>query len=324
MLRGISCILGELMDKNIVVLGGGTGQSVLLRGLKRFPFNITAVVSVSDDGNSSGKIRQELNVPAVGDIRSVLISLSETEDVVEKMINYRFKSNGDLDGHSLGNLLLAGLTDIYGNLSNAVLQISKILNLKGEVLPLTDDNVVLMGKMSDGSVIEGEHNITLSDKKIEKIYYKVNPKVNKSVIKRIKDADAIILSMGSVYTSIIPHLLCKEIIKAIDSSDAKIMYVCNVMTQPGETDGFTASDHINLLNSYLGKRKIDTVITNSKKVSKKTQKIYETLEQKDLVKIDSKNINIEHINKPLIKIENDKIRHDNMKLALEIMNILVK
>ena len=324
MLRGISCILGELMDKNIVILGGGTGQSVLLRGLKRFPFNITAVVSVSDDGNSSGKIRQELNVPAVGDIRSVLISLSETEDVVEKMINYRFKSNGDLDGHSLGNLLLAGLTDIYGNLSNAVLQISKILNLKGEVLPLTDDNVVLMGKMSDGSVIEGEHNITLSDKKIEKIYYKVNPKVNKSVIKRIKDADAIILSMGSVYTSIIPHLLCKEIIKAIDSSDAKIMYVCNVMTQPGETDGFTASDHINLLNSYLGKRKIDTVITNSKKVSKKTQKIYETLEQKDLVKIDSKNINIEHINKPLIKIENDKIRHDNMKLALEIMNILVK
>ena len=312
------------MDKNIVILGGGTGQSVLLRGLKRFPFNITAVVSVSDDGNSSGKIRQELNVPAVGDIRSVLISLSETEDVVEKMINYRFKSNGDLDGHSLGNLLLAGLTDIYGNLSNAVLQISKILNLKGEVLPLTDDNVVLMGKMSDGSVIEGEHNITLSDKKIEKIYYKVNPKVNKSVIKRIKDADAIILSMGSVYTSIIPHLLCKEIIKAIDSSDAKIMYVCNVMTQPGETDGFTASDHINLLNSYLGKRKIDTVITNSKKVSKKTQKIYETLEQKDLVKIDSKNINIEHINKPLIKIENDKIRHDNMKLALEIMNILVK
>lgn len=312
------------MDKNIVVLGGGTGQSVLLRGLKRFPFNITAVVSVSDDGKSSGKIRQELNVPAVGDIRSVLISLSETEDVVEKMINYRFKSNGDLDGHSLGNLLLAGLTDIYRNLSNAVLQISKILNLKGEVLPLTDDNVVLMGKMSDGSVIEGEHNITLSDKKIEKIYYKVNPKVNKSVIKRIKDADAIILSMGSVYTSIIPHLLCKEIIKAIDSSDAKIMYVCNVMTQPGETDGFTASDHINLLNSYLGKRKIDTVITNSKKVSKKTQKIYETLEQKDLVKIDSKNINIEHINKPLIKIENDKIRHDNMKLALEIMNILVK
>lgn len=312
------------MDKNIVVLGGGTGQSVLLKGLKRFPFNITAVVSVSDDGRSSGKIRQELNLPAVGDIRNVLISLAETEDVVEKMINYRFKSNGDLNGHSLGNLLIAGLTDVYGNLSNAVLQISKILNLKGEVLPLTNDNVVLMGKMTDGSIIEGEHNITSSDKKIEKIYYKINPKVNETVIKRIKDADAIILSMGSVFTSIIPHLLCKEVIKAIDSSNAKIIYICNVMTQPGETDDFSASDHINLLNSYLGKRKINTVITNSKKVSKKTQKIYETLEQKDLVFIDSKKIKIEHINKPLIKVENDKIRHDNMKLALEIMNILAK
>lgn len=312
------------MDKNIVVLGGGTGQSVLLKGLKRFPFNITAVVSVSDDGRSSGKIRQELNLPAVGDIRSVLISLAETEDIVEKMFNYRFKSNGDLNGHSLGNLLIAGLTDVYGNLSNAVLQISKILNLKGEVLPLTNDNVVLMGKMTDGSIIEGEHNITSSDKKIEKIYYKINPKVNKTVIKRIKDADAIILSMGSVFTSIIPHLLCKEVIKAIDSSNAKIIYICNVMTQPGETDDFSASDHINLLNSYLGKRKINTVITNSKKVSKKTQKIYETLEQKDLVFIDSKKIKIEHINKPLIKVENDIIRHDNMKLALEIMNILAK
>ena len=312
------------MNKNVVVLGGGTGQSVLLSGLKKFPVNITAVVSVADDGRNTGKLREQFNIPAMGDVRRVLIALSETEDFVAELFSYRFKGDCDLGGNNVGNLLLTAMSDICGNLSSGVKEISKILNLKGEVLPLTDDNVVLMGKMSDGSVIEGEHNITLSDKKIEKIYYKVNPKVNKSVIKRIKEADAIILSMGSVYTSIIPHLLCKEIIKAIDSSNAKIMYVCNVMTQPGETDGFTASDHINLLNSYLGKRKIDTVITNSKKVSKKTQKIYETLEQKDLVKIDSKNINIEHINKPLIKIENDKIRHDNMKLALEIMNILVK
>lgn len=312
------------MDKNIVVLGGGTGQSVLLRGLKRFPFNITAVVSVSDDGKSSGKIRQELNVPAVGDIRSVLISLSETEDVVEKMINYRFKSNGDLDGHSLGNLLLAGLTDIYGNLSNAVLQISKILNLKGEVLPLTDDNVVLMGEMNDGSIIEGEHNITLSPKKIKHVFYKETPIVNTEVINKIKDSDAIILSMGSVYTSIIPNLLCKEVLDAIDSSNAKIIYVCNVMTQPGETDDFKVSDHIKLLNSYLGKRKIDTIITNSEEISTETQKIYETTEQKDLVVIDDENIEIENISKPLIKVENNVIRHDNLKLALEIINILSK
>lgn len=312
------------MDKNIVVLGGGTGQSVLLKGLKRFPFNISAVVSVSDDGRSSGKIREELNVPAVGDIRNVLISLAETEEIVEKLVNYRFKSDGNLNGHSLGNLLLAASTDIYGNLSTGVKQISKILNLKGEVLPLTNDNVTLMGQMIDNTIIEGEHNITLSNKKISKVYYKVNPNVNKEVINRINSADAIILSMGSVYTSIIPHLLCKEVIKAIDNSKAKIIYICNVMTQPGETDEFFASDHLELLNSYLGKRKIDIIITNSKRVSKKTQQIYGSLEQKDLVKIDSKNINIEHVNKPLIKVENNIIRHDNMKLALEIMNILAK
>lgn len=312
------------MDKNIVVLGGGTGQSVLLKGLKRFPFNISAIVSVSDDGRSSGKIREELNVPAVGDIRNVLISLAETEEIVEKLVNYRFKSDGNLNGHSLGNLLLAALTDIYGDLSTGVKQISKILNLKGEVLPLTDDNVTLVGQMIDNTIVEGEHNITLSNKKINKVFYKVNPKVNREVINRINSADAIILSMGSVYTSIIPHLLCKEVIKAIDNSKAKIIYICNVMTQPGETDEFTASDHLRLLNSYLGKRKIDIIITNSKKISKKTQQIYGSLEQKDLVKIDSKNINIEHINKPLIKVENNIIRHDNMKLALEIMNILAK
>lgn len=312
------------MNKNVVVLGGGTGQSVLLSGLKKFPVNITAVVSVADDGRNTGKLREQFNIPAMGDVRRVLIALSETEDFVAELFSYRFKGDCDLGGNNVGNLLLTAMSDICGNLSSGVKEISKILNLKGEVLPLTDDNVVLMGEMNDGSIIEGEHNITLSPKKIKHVFYKETPIVNTEVINKIKDSDAIILSMGSVYTSIIPNLLCKEVLDAIDSSNAKIIYVCNVMTQPGETDGFTASDHINLLNSYLGKRKIDTVITNSKKVSKKTQKIYETLEQKDLVKIDSKNINIEHINKPLIKIENDKIRHDNMKLALEIMNILVK
>lgn len=312
------------MNKNVVVLGGGTGQSVLLSGLKKFPVNITAVVSVADDGRNTGKLREQFNIPAMGDVRRVLIALSETEDFVAELFSYRFKGDCDLGGNNVGNLLLTAMSDICGNLSSGVKEISKILNLKGEVLPLTDDNVVLMGKMSDGSVIEGEHNITLSDKKIEKIYYKVNPKVNKSVIKRIKDADAIILSMGSVYTSIIPHLLCKEIIKAIDSSDAKIMYVCNVMTQPGETDDFKVSDHIKLLNSYLGKRKIDTIITNSEEISTETQKIYETTEQKDLVVIDDENIEIENISKPLIKVENNVIRHDNLKLALEIINILSK
>ena len=312
------------MNKKLVVLGGGTGQSVLLKGLKQFPFDITAVVSVCDDGKSTGKIREEFNIPAVGYIRRVLIALSETEDIVERLVNYRFSSKGDFNGHTVGNLILAALTDIGGNLSSGIKLISDILNMKGEVLPLTDECVTLMGEMEDGEVIEGEHHITLSPKKIKKVFYKEKAKANKEVLEKIKESDAIILSMGSLYTSIIPNLLCKDVVKSIDNSNAKIIYVCNVVTQPGETDNFKASDHVKLLNKYLGKRKVDILVTNSEEIDPEIVKIYETQEQKDLVVVDSNNIKIEHINKPLIKVENNIIRHDNVKLALEIMNILIK
>lgn len=311
-------------DKKIVVLGGGSGQSVLLNGLKKFPFDITAVVSVCDDGKSTGKLREEFNVPAMGDIRRVLIALSETEDIIGKLVNYRFSTNGNFDGHTVGNIILTALTDIYGSMSEGIKHITKVLNLKGTVLPLTDDNVTLMGEMEDGSIVEGEHNITLSDKKIKKVFYKDEPKCNKEVVNKIKESDAVILSMGSPFTSIIPNLLCKEVIEAIDNSNAKIIYICNMMSQPGETDGFKVSDHINLLDSYLGKRKIDVVITNSEIVSKKIQKKYETLEQKDLVEVDDENIKIENVKKPLLKIEDEMIRHDSVKLGLEIMNILAE
>ena len=155
--------------KKVVVLGGGTGQSVLIKGLKQFPFDITAVVTVSDDGKSTGILRKEFNVPAVGDIRRVLISLAETEEIVEQLINYRFKTTSDLNGHAVGNILLTALTDISGNLSSGIKQISKILNLKGRVLPLTDDDVTLAAIMEDGSIIEGESKITESTKKIKKV-----------------------------------------------------------------------------------------------------------------------------------------------------------
>ena len=312
------------MYKKVVVFGGGTGISYLLKGLKDFPMDITAVITVSDNGRSTGKLRKEFNVPAMGDIRRVLIALSETEDIIGRLVNYRFKTDGDFDGHTVGNIIITALTDIFGSMSVGIKQVTKILNLKGTVLPLTDDNITLMGEMEDGSIIEGEHNITLSDKKIKRVFYRTQPKVNKEVINKIKEADAIVLSMGSIYTSIIPNLLCKKVLKAIDESNAKIIYVCNIMSQPGETDGFKVSDHINLLNEYLGEKKISTVITNSEKVSKRIQRKYETLEQKDLIEIDDKNIKIENIKRPLLKIEDDQIRHDSVKLALEIMNILSK
>ncbi len=312
-------------DKKIVVLGGGTGQSVLLSGLKKFPFDITAVVSVCDDGKSTGKLREEFNVPAMGDIRRVLIALSETEDIIGKLVNYRFKTNGNFDGHTVGNIILTALSDIFGSMSQGIKQITKILNLKGTVLPLSDDSVTLMGEMEDGSIVEGEHHITECSKKIKRVFYKKQPKVNKEVIAKIKEADAIVLSMGSVFTSIIPNLVCKEVIDAIDKSNAKIIYVCNLFTQPGETDGFKVSDHIKLLDSYLGKKKIDTIITNSEKVSKTLLKKYETEEQKDLVINDSENISINNIRKPLVTLASDgTLKHDSVKLGLEIMNLLAK
>ncbi len=312
------------MNKNIVVLGGGTGQSVLLKGLKNFPCNISAVVSVADDGKSTGKLREEFNIPAVGDVRRVLAALSETEDIVEKLINYRFHTTSDLDGHTIGNILLTALIDICGDLSSGIKQVSKTLKLRGKVLPLTDECVTLMGEMEDGEIIEGEHNITLTPKKIKKVFYKTEPKANKDVITEIKNSDAIILSMGSIYTSIIPNLLCKEVIKAIDKSDSKIIYVCNLFTQPGETDDFKVSDHVNLINSYLGKRKIDMVITNNKQINPKIVQIYETTEQKSLVPLDKENIKAKVISKPLAVIEDNVLRHDNNMLALEIINLITK
>ena len=313
------------MNKKVVVLGGGTGQSSLLRGLKLFPLDITAVVTVADDGKSTGKLRKEFNIPGVGDIRRVLISLSETEEVVEKLVDYRFKTDSDLDGHSIGNIILTALIDLYGDLTTAVKEISKMLNLKGKVYPLTNDNVVLMGKMNNGKTIEGEHNITESQLNIKKVFYKKEPQINKEVLREIEDSDLIILSMGSLYTSIIPNLISKQIIKAIDSSKAKIMYVCNIMTQPGETDDFKVSDHINVLNSYLGKRKVDVVLVNNEKIDEALIENYRNKEQKDLVIYDKENIKCKVIAKPLLKVdENGSLRHDSVRVGLEILNYLIK
>lgn len=306
------------------VLGGGTGLSTLLGGLKKLPFDISAIVSVCDDGSSTGRLREEFNTPAVGDIRKVLVSLSSDEENVDKLLNYRFKTSSDLNGHALGNLLLTGANEITGNMSSAIDLLNSLLDLKGKVIPLTEDNVTLVGKMSDGKVIYGEHNITEYDGKIMKVYYESSPTVNKDAVESIKKADAIILSMGSLFTSIIPNLICEDIIKAIDNSNGKIIYVCNIMTQPGETDNFSVSDHINLINSYLGNRKIDATIVNNGNIDYNIIKNYETTEQKDLVNLDEVNIkNMDIIKNDYILIENGSIRHNSLRVAIDIISYLL-
>ena len=310
----------------VAVLGGGTGMSQLLRGLKKLPFDISAIVSVCDDGSSTGRLREEFHTPAVGDIRKVLISLSENEEEIKRLFDYRFNTSSDLDGHALGNLLLTGAAEITGNVSDGIELVNSLLKLKGKVIPLTEDNVTLMGKMNSGKVVMGEHHITLDNDKIKSVYYKETPEVNPDVLKAIRHADVIILSMGSLFTSIIPNLLCKEVKKEIDNSKAKVMYVCNIMTQPGETDDFKVSDHVKLLNKYLGKHKIDTVILNNGKIDANIIKNYETTEQKDLVKTDYENLekmDLDIIDNDYIMIDNGMIRHNTLRVALDILSYLL-
>lgn len=313
--------------KKVVILGGGTGMSTLLSGLKNFPVEITAIVSVCDDGSSTGRLREEFKIPAMGDIRKVLVSLSETEPLVEKLLNYRFKTKSDLNGHTVGNLLLTATSNMTGNMKDGIDVLSKILNLKGRVLPLTEDNVVLIGEMTDGEKVVGEHNITGINKRIKKVYYMEEPKICEEVKNSIETADLIILSMGSLYTSIIPNLICREIIKSLDKSSKKIMYVCNMVTQPGETDNMKTSDHLKIINDYLGKHKIDVVIANNGIISHEIATKYATLEQKDPVILDRNeinNMNTELIENNYVTIKDDVIRHNVEKLSLDIYSYLVK
>ena len=311
------------MKKKVVVFGGGNGLSTLLSGLKEFPVEITAIVSVIDDGKSTGKLREEFNIPAMGDVRRVLTSLSEVEPIVEKLMNYRFQTTSDLDGHTTGNLILTALMNITGNMSDSIEVLGKIFNLKGTVLPLTEDNIVLMGHMEDDETIEGEHNITLYPSKIKDIFYKEEPVIPTRVIEAIKEADMIVLSMGSLFTSIICNLISKDVIQAIDESPAEILYVCNIMTQPGETDDYKVSDHIRELNNYLGKKKVSSVIVNTGEITPEVIEKYAVEEQKDPVIIDYENLQDIHlIEDELVKIIDNQIHHDMMKLGLDIYSSL--
>lgn len=309
--------------KKVTIFGGGTGMSTLLKGLKEFPLDITSVVSVCDDGKSTGKLRKEFNIPAMGDIRKVMVSLSETEPLMEKLLNYRFSSNSELNEHTVGNLLLTAGTQITGNLSDGIKSISKVLNLKGKVIPFSEDNIVLSAIMEDGSIVNGEHFITNSPLKVKKVYYEKEPEICDEVFNSIDESDLIILSMGSLYTSIIPNLLSKKIIEKLDKTSAKIMYVCNMVTQPGETDDFKVSDHLKILNSYLGSHKIDIVVANTGSIDKEVAEKYSTLEQKDPVLFDGKNIDCDTILNNYVKINDGVIRHNVEKLSLDIYSYLV-
>ena len=248
----------------IVAVGGGTGLSMLLSGAKNITNNLTAIVSVGDDGGSSGRLREEMGILPPGDIRHCITALADDEDLVNKLFKYRFTNGEGLEGHSFRNLFLTALYDITEDMVSAVRASSRVLSIRGRVLPATLDDMKLVAEMEDGRIIHGESTIPEAHGKIKRLFTEpANCKALPDVIQAIRDAELIILGPGSLYTSVIPNLLVKEISEEIIKSKAKKIYVCNIMTQPGETDNYTVSDHLKALIQHAGSNKIvDAVLVN--------------------------------------------------------------
>ncbi len=315
----------------VVAIGGGTGLSSLLRGIKHLvPDTIqelSAIVTVADNGGSSGRLREEMQIPAPGDIRNCIVALAEDEDILAKVFQYRFSEGEGLKGHSFGNLFLSVLTKITGDFLEAVEITSDILKIKGKIIPSTDQIVDIVAEFTDGTVIKGETQITEYGKKlkgkIKKIWMEPSDvKAPEEAIKEIKNADVIILGPGSLFTSIIPNLLVKDIRDAILESKAYKIYICNVMTQYGETDQFTASDHIKAIHEVAGKPFINAAIINTKIPPDNLLKKY-LKENAEPVTADAGNISRMGITvyaEDLLKV-GDYVRHDPEKLTSVLVKI---
>ncbi|MBE7703439.1 MAG: YvcK family protein [Cyanobacteria bacterium SIG28] len=249
----------------IVAIGGGTGLSMLLRGIKKYTNNITAVVTVGDDGGSSGRLREDMGILPPGDIRNCIAALADDDDLITELFQYRFKKGEGLEGHSFGNLFLTALCAITGNMVKAVKESSNVLNIRGVVLPATLDDMKLAAEFEDGTIVRGESNIPEVHKQVKRLFTEpANCTALPEVIDAILHADLIILGPGSLYTSVIPNLLVDGIVEAIMQSTAKKIYVCNIMTQPGETDNYSVASHINALISHAkGRKIIDAVLINN-------------------------------------------------------------
>ena len=312
--------------KKVVIFGGGSGLSQLLKGLKLFPIEITAVVTVADNGASSGRLRKELNIPAVGDVSKVMLSMANVSDDMLDLMNYRFVKSKTLGNHSVKNLLLTALLDMKGSFDRAIPVLADILDLKGTVLPLTEDSINLVGITIDGKKIYGEEQITKCASKIDYVEYDKKFTVNPKVFSAIKNADLIIFSSGSLLTSIIPHLIDKELVDAINKAASPKMYVCNLFTQPGETDDFSVYEHVAYLEKYLGKNSLDVVIANNAIMSSKLASKYASEELKDPVIFDLSEFegsNIHIIADKLFTIEDGYYRHDSLKTAYLIFSYLM-
>jgi len=309
------------------VIGGGTGVFTVLSGLKEYEYELSAIVTMADDGGSTGILREEFGVLPPGDIRRALVALSSSDNkIVSDLFNYRFDSNSSLHGHSLGNLLLTALEKITGNINLALKEAVTILNVKGEVVPVTLEKTKLNAELEDGKVIEGESNIDIPKHdprlKIKKVFLSPPAKANKYAVKTIMEANYIILGPGDLYTSIIPNLLVQEIVPALKRTHAQIIYVVNIMTKYGETNKFQASDFIRVIEEYLGEGVLDYAVVNVEKMKGEILQRYKE-ENVDYVEYDKEKFN----SKPKILTgkflrKGHFLRHDQEKLAKTLSKII--
>lgn len=307
----------------VVVIGGGTGLSTLLRGLKEHTENIVAVVTVADDGGSSGRLRHEFGIPPPGDIRNTLVALADTESLMERLFQYRFPAGEGLKGHSFGNLFITAMSEITGDFEVAVQESSKVLAVRGKVYPSTLEGVTLGAEYEDGTVAWGESHIGAEGKRIARVFLRPeSPTPLPEVIKAIEEADCIVLGPGSLYTSILPNLLVDGVSERIRRSQAVKVYVCNVMTQPGETDGFSVADHVRALIDHVGRGLFDHVIVNGAKVTEETARRYEAMGSFPVVD-DTERLRELNLRPYVCDLINgaDLARHDPEKLALAIMDL---
>ncbi|AUM97160.1 MULTISPECIES: gluconeogenesis factor YvcK family protein [Clostridium] len=314
----------------IVAIGGGTGLSTMLRGLKYYTSNITAIVTVADDGGGSGELREDLGMLPPGDIRNCILSLSDTEPLMEELLQYRF-TDGRLKNQSFGNLFLAAMDGISNNFEEAVQKVSSVLAVTGKVVPVTLENIVLKAKLENNMIVEGESNIPEKslqhNSKIQSVFIEPeNAKALSEAVTAIKEADAIILGPGSLYTSVIPNLLINDIKEALKKTKAPKIYISNIMTQPGETDNFTVSDHIKTINKHCHGKMVDYVIVNVGQIDKDLEEKYKKKKSK-LVKIDEEKIrelNVDVIGGNFLKVKNELIRHNSEKLASILIETIME
>ena len=311
--------------KKVVIFGGGTGLSCILSGLKLFPIDVTTVIAVSDNGSSTGKLKEELNIPAVGDVGKVLLSMVNVDEDFIDLLSYRFQK-GSLNTHPVRNIVLAALIDLKGNLTEATKYMCKLLDIKGTVLPLTGEKIDLVGE-STGKEYFGEEAVSRNIRNISRLTYDHDIKIEQEIQEKIGEADLIIFRAGSLYTSIIPHLLAPEVRNALEETRAPLLYISNLVTQPGETDIQSVSQHVEVLNEYLGSRKIDLVVANNGTVDEEVRERYLSSENKRIVQVDHdtlEKMGVQVIEDDIFCIENEKIRHNALKTAFLIFSYLME